>query len=158
MKESEYYLLFQRRRQEGILQVQEFYLFFWVFCYFLKCEVGMYLELFFLIVFGSLIVVISFLVQGCQIRICWVWDVFVSYFFRNMVLCGYFVFCFCRENFLVLDVFFEVLIFEVMEQRVVYGLLVFLGEIQFWFRVQEVDQFSRFFLILFSCFLGDFGG
>lgn len=36
--------------------------------------------------------------------------------------------CACRENFLVLDIFFEALTSEAMEQRAAYGLSALLGE------------------------------
>ena len=41
---------------------------------------------------------------------------------------GYPASCLCRENFLVLDVFFEALTSEAMEQRAAYGLSALLGE------------------------------
>uniref|UniRef100_F7DJ35 Acid sensing ion channel subunit family member 4 n=1 Tax=Equus caballus TaxID=9796 RepID=F7DJ35_HORSE len=63
-----------------------------------------------------------------------------------------------RENFLVLDVFFEALTSEAMEQRAAYGLSALLGETQPWPRVQEVDQLSRLPLTLLSCSPGDLGG
>lgn len=57
--------------------------------------------------------VTSFLVQGTQIR---------------MAPQGHAVSCLHRENFLVLDVFFEALTSEAMEQRAAYGLSALLGE------------------------------
>lgn len=41
---------------------------------------------------------------------------------------GYPASCLCRENFLVLDVFFEALTSEATEQRAAYGLSALLGE------------------------------
>lgn len=118
----------------------------------------MYLELPPLTAFGSLTVVTSFLAQGSQIRICWAWDVPASHLLRNMAPCGHPASCLRRENFLVLDVFFEALTSEAMEQRAAYGLSALLGETQPWPRVQEVDQPSRLPLTLLSCSPGDLGG
>lgn len=62
-----------------------------------------------------------------------------------------------RENFLVLDVFFEALTSEAMEQRAAYGLSALLGKPWPWPHTC-VDQPSLFLLTLLSFSSGDLGG
>lgn len=56
------------------------------------------------------------------------WDVPASHLLGKVVPHGHPASCLCRENFLVLDVFFEALTSEAMEQRAAYGLSALLGE------------------------------
>lgn len=64
--------------------------------------------------------------------------------------------CLHRENFLVLDVFFEALTSEAMEQRAAYGLSALLGEI--WPPFHGGAQHSLLPLTLRFCSVGDLGG
>ena len=69
---------------------------------------------------------------------------------------GYHASCLCRENFLVLDVFFEALTSEAMEQRAAYGLSALLGEPGP--DCTGMEQPSLLPLTLLSRFPGDLGG
>lgn len=69
---------------------------------------------------------------------------------------GYPASCLCRENFLVLDVFFEALTSEAMEQRAAYGLSALLGEPGS--DCTGMEQPSLLPLTLLSRSPGDLGG
>lgn len=94
----------------------------------LKCEAHLYLELPPLTALGCLRVVTGFpalgvseqhlLDLGCPCQPP-PWKVIPH---------GHSASCLCRENFLVLDVFFEALTSEALEQRAAYGLSALLGE------------------------------
>lgn len=102
-------------------------------------------------------VVTDFPMQRSLIKICWIQDAPAS-LLRKRGPHGYPASCLHRENFLVLDVFFEALTSEAIEQRAAYGLSALLGETGVPLSLCVGGSTRPLPLTLLSCFPGDLGG